>query len=175
MRPLVLTLFALLMHAGGRAHDPNLASYQVYAEHGRWLMRIDLATSVLQFLPPEVDAEAADFKQAFAQYLRDHITLVIDGHQAVELGYGGIKSGAHATEAIFLLNSFAGDWMTLDAEITCFEANDRQRHLLRVVGPQSTSKAFLDASNDFQTRFEQIAIEVNPHESMCGSSRLSTG
>lgn len=105
----------------------------------------------------------------------DHMVVFINGHQAMELGSCDITSGAHATEAIFLLNSFAGDWMTLDAETTCFEANNPLRHLLRVVGPQSTSKAFLDASNDFQMQFEQLAIVVNPHESMCGSSRLSTG
>ena len=103
------------------------------------------------------------------------MVVFINGHQAMELGSCDIKSGAHATEAFFLLNSFAGDCMTLDAETACFEANNPLWHLLRVVGSQSTSKAFLDASNDFQMQFEQLAIVVNPHESMCGSRRLSTG
>lgn len=160
MRALLFLTLAVLSHAQAWAHDPNLVSYQVYAEQGRWLLRIDLASSSLSFLPDSLATGAEDFKNAFAGYLRDHVELILDGDQRVELGYGGIKSGPHATEAIFLLNHFDAQWMTLDAQLTGFSANDQQRHLLRIISAAGTSKAFLDASTGFAAHFERVRIGV---------------
>lgn len=160
MRALLFLILAFLSHAQAWSHDPNLVSYQVYAEHGRWLLRIDLASSSLTFLPNSLATDSEDFNDAFAGYLRDHVEFILDGDQRVELGDGGIKSGTHATEAIFLLNHFDAHWMTLDAHLTGFSANDQQRHLLRIISESGTSKAFLDASTDFAAHFERVRIGV---------------
>jgi hypothetical protein len=161
MRTFLFIVLGLLAQVQAFAHDPNLASYRVYPENGRWLLRIDLATSSLNFMPEGFNAASADFKDEFASYLRQNISFVLDGNSPVELGTGGIKSGSHAIEAIFFLNNFSPDWMTLDAEITCFAANEHQRHLLRVSGPGTSSKALLDASNDFSIHFEQVRVEAD--------------
>lgn len=161
MRTFLFIVLGLLIQAQALAHDPNLASYRVYPENGRWLLRIDLATSSLNFMPESFNAASTDFKDEFARYLRGNISIVLDGNESVELGTGGIKSGSHAIEAIFFLDNFSSDWMTLDAEITCFAGNEHQRHLLRVSGPGTSSKAFLDKSNDFKIHFEQVRVEVD--------------
>lgn len=160
MRTFLLAIVALVAHISADAHDPNLATYRIYQENGRWLLRIDMAASSLEFLPTTVLREEEHFNASFARYLKEHISMVIDGNQSVVIGTGGIKAGHHSVEAIFFLDAFTADWLTFDAHITCFAENDRQRHLLRVPGKNAMSKAFLDADNNFVTHFEQVRIQV---------------
>jgi hypothetical protein len=160
MRTLLLAIVAFVAHINADAHDPNLATYRIYQENGRWLLRIDMAASSLEFLPTTVLREEEHFNASFARYLKEHISLVIDGDQSVVLGTGGIKAGHHSVEAIFFLDAFTADWLTFDAHITCFAENDRQRHLIRVPGANTTSKIFLDGKNKYATHFEQVRIQV---------------
>lgn len=168
---MILRLFSVLLLAltsmtSGWAHDPNLASFRVYPEHGRWLMRIDLATPALTYMPgfsPRLTAATDAFKAEIVRYLKENIRLVLDETAEVELSSGGIKFGDHATEAIFLLDGLSADWTTLEAEISCFEANEKHRNLLRVEGTTQTFKVFLDHSNDFVTTFEQVSVEIRPN------------
>jgi hypothetical protein len=158
MRTLLLLMLALLTQVEAMAHDPNLASYRVYMENGRWLLRVDLAASSLAFLPENFTNEGEEFKDAFAAYLKDNISFVVNADQKVDLGPGGIRTGAHSVEAIFFLEGLPVNWLTFDAHITCFPTNEHQRHLLRVTSPTSINKAFLDESNDFSVHFEQVHL-----------------
>lgn len=161
MRTILLAIVALTAQFHADAHDPNLATYRIYQENGRWLLRIDMAASSLEFLPNTLLRDEAHFNASFARYLKEHISLVIDGDQPVALGTGGIKAGHHSVEAIFFLDAFTADWMTFDAHITCFAENDRQRHLIRLPGKNAMSKAFLDEANRFAAHFEQVQIQVD--------------
>lgn len=153
-------LFLLTLTSMGviRAHDPNLATYRIHEEHGRWLLRIDLAASSLMFLPQGLLPSNDNFNAEFAAYLKQNVSLVANAEQEVSLGHGGIKLGGHAVEAVFILNDYDPNWLTLDARITCFSENEKQQHLLRVEGASHTSKAFLNDSNAYTTRFENTRI-----------------
>lgn len=133
---LALTLLALI--APTHAHDADIATFILRpvaaspdgAEPAKgWVLDVHVAQAALvRAVGKPADT---DWREAAVAYLRRHIRLTLDG-APVAFGGGGIRVGAHQTDARLLYA--LPDGATVDVTIDAFTDDGHQSNVLKLRG-----------------------------------------
>lgn len=134
---LALTLFALVaLLTPAHAHDADIATFVLRpvaagaegAAKG-WVLDVHVAQAALvRAVGKPADT---DWREAAVAYLRRHIRLTVDG-APVAFGGGGIRVGAHQTDARLLYA--LPDGATVDVTIDAFADDGHQSNVLKLRG-----------------------------------------
>ena len=162
MKALLGILLAVALGNDAAAHDHNLATFSIDEKGGVWLLKNDFTTSTMleSFHMADGPASSQEIKEAMVHYRKDHIAIEANAGQPVTLDQGGIKYGSHSSEVIFILKGFPWDWTSLSLDIPAFHENEKQSNRVRVEDAAGKYRAFLNAENGVETRFERVQIGV---------------
>lgn len=137
MRPAALALTLLALLAPAHAHDADIATFVLRpvaagaeAAAKGWVLDVHVAQAALVRALGE-PTDPKPWREAAVAYLREHIRLTVDG-APVAFGGGGIRVGAHQTDARLLYA--LPDGATVDLTIDAFADDGHQRNVLKLRG-----------------------------------------
>ena len=163
---IIITSFFLLFQIFLFAHNPQQSSLKLIIFENNGFLNISLSQyGIEQALIkkyPNLDlssVEPNDFKELLIKYLKEHIILSVDGHQ-LKIGKGVIKLGNHQTDLKFEINNFPENPKSMNADVSCFQENERQNNFFTILYKGLTTRAKLEKNNNFKCKFTFSNSEI---------------
>ena len=150
------------------AHDPNIATFELYQRGDTWILTTSFVLerareSLATVYPPQPGEEISslELERRVVEYLRSSVDIWADG-VGVPLGTGGIRPGEHQTNVRFILDVMPASPRQLKMNVRSFDDNPEQMQLVIVRWNGKRIQKFLSAENDFATVIQLTADSVQP-------------
>lgn len=110
---------------------------------------------------PSFNLEESDsqrFKELLVRHIKENFQVKVNGESLV-LGRGAIRLGSHQSNIRFRVNNAIDSIDTIEATVTCFSENEKQRNILKIQSDNFYERVILSESNHYTTQLAVLTEE----------------